>query len=117
DELGDLARLDAAGADLDAPGGAVDDGAHTLDVGVPPALGAPVRVADTHAPRRVLAAHLADGCHDASPQGSGYGRTERLYWRPHPADNSLVVGPDAGRTDRARPRRPGEPRTPRAPRL
>jgi hypothetical protein len=62
-QLLDLPGLDAARADVDASGRAVDHGAHTLDVGVPPTLGPPVRVADTHAPRRVLATHLAYGCH------------------------------------------------------
>ena len=42
---------------------AVHEGPDPLDVRVPAALGAPVRVADAHAERRVLATHLADRCH------------------------------------------------------
>src|SRR5690606_18726434 len=54
DALGDLAGLEAAGAHVDPLGRAVDDGPHPLDVRVPPALGAPVRVADVHPEGRVL---------------------------------------------------------------
>ncbi len=44
-------------------GRAVDDRPDPLDVGIPTALGAPVGVADAHAERRLLAAHLTNRCH------------------------------------------------------
>lgn len=67
DGFGDLAGLDAAGADLDPTCSAVDHGPHSLDVGVPAALGTAMRVTDAHAERRVLAAHLAGRCHRSEP--------------------------------------------------
>src|SRR5690606_3534902 len=110
DDLRDLPRPDAAGADVQPPGGAVDEGPHTLDVRVPPALGTPVRVADAHAPRRALAAHLADGCHDGSPRWSSSDRTGRLYWRRGAGDNSgerpAAAAPTAGRARRVTYHRP-----------
>ena len=39
------------------------DGPDALDVGVPAPLGPPVGVADAHAERRMLAAHLTYRCH------------------------------------------------------
>src|ERR1700675_1065697 len=62
--LHDLARLDARRADVQPAGSAIDDGAHLLDVGVPAALGAAMRVADAHAEVRTLTAHLAYRRHD-----------------------------------------------------
>src|SRR5438477_11628558 len=59
----DLSGADAGGADVDPLGGAVDQGADPLDVGVPPALGPAVRVADAHTERGMLAAHLTHRCH------------------------------------------------------
>ena len=50
----DLAGLDAPGADVQPLGRAVDEGPDPLDVGVPAALRAAVRVAHVHAERRVL---------------------------------------------------------------
>src|SRR5690606_3543368 len=67
DALGDLAGLNAAGAHVDALGSPVHHGADALDVGVPPTLGAPVRVADVHPEGRVLPAHLAHCCHRRRP--------------------------------------------------
>src|SRR5918994_7570489 len=98
DELLHLPRLDAAGAGLDALRRTVDNGSDTLDVGVPPALGPPVRVADTHAPRRVLAAHLANGCHvtrHLCVESSL--RTEQPYWRAPGATTSRHGRTGAGR--------------------
>src|SRR5207302_6816411 len=62
----DLAGPDAGRADVDAARAAVDERPDPLDVGVPPALGAPVGVADAHSEGRVLAAHLAYRCHETS---------------------------------------------------
>src|SRR5688572_32574477 len=44
----DLARLDAAGAGVEALRAAVDQGPHLLDVGVPAASGPDMRVGDAH---------------------------------------------------------------------
>src|SRR5689334_5513876 len=77
DALGDLAGLDAAGADVQALRGAVDDGPDLLDVGVPPTLGATVRVADVHPEGRVLPAHLAHSCHRSVTSHIGTGLSDR----------------------------------------
>src|ERR1700751_5300954 len=58
---GDLACLDAGGADVQALGRARHDSANGLDVGVPAAAGAAVRVRDVVAEARPLAAYVADG--------------------------------------------------------
>ncbi len=63
--LGDLARADARGAGAHALGGAVDNGPHLLHVGIPASLGTTVGVAQVHAERRLLAAHLTYSCHVA----------------------------------------------------
>ena len=47
-------------------GRAVHDGADLLHVRVPAPLRAAVRVAEAHAEDRLLAAHVADGCHGAA---------------------------------------------------
>src|SRR4051794_34524476 len=75
DVLGDLAGLEAAGADVDPLRAAVDDRADPLDVRVPAALRAPVRVAHVHAERRVLPADLAHCCHDHYLKTWGPART------------------------------------------
>src|SRR5215207_2796501 len=62
--LDDLARLDAAGADVDALGRALHEGAYALDVRVPPTLGTAVRVRHRHTPRGTLAAYFTNRCHD-----------------------------------------------------
>src|SRR5436190_20821940 len=59
----DLARLDAARAHVNAARRAVHEGADALDVRVPAALRATVRVRHRHAPRRVLPTDFADSCH------------------------------------------------------
>src|ERR1700761_2050672 len=60
---GDLACLDAGGAHVHALGRAADRGADALDVRVPAAAGAAVRVRDVIAEARPLAAYFADGSH------------------------------------------------------
>jgi len=60
---GDPACLDAGGADVQALGRAAHGGADTLDVRVPAAAGAAVRVRDVVAEARPLAADVADGSH------------------------------------------------------
>src|SRR5581483_8697587 len=57
--------LYARGADVHPPGGPVHDCPYPLDVRVPTALGTNVGVADRHAERRLLAAHLTHRSHDA----------------------------------------------------
>ena len=62
----DLACLDAGGAHVELLGGLAglaDHGAHRLDVGVPAALRAPVRVGDAVTEARTLAADVAVGSH------------------------------------------------------
>ncbi len=60
---GDLACLDAGGAHVDPLGRAAGHGADPLDVRVPAAAGAAVRVRDVIAETRPLAAYVADGSH------------------------------------------------------
>src|ERR1700742_1352608 len=59
----DLAGLDARRAHVDALVRAADNGADGLDVRVPAAAGAAVRVRDVVAEPRPLAAYVADGSH------------------------------------------------------
>jgi hypothetical protein len=66
DRLDDLAGLEARGADVDPLRGLAHHRTDALDVGVPPTLGAPVRVGDAVSEGGVLAAHLADRCHDGA---------------------------------------------------
>src|SRR5205807_7371434 len=60
---GDLARLDARGAHVQAARGPVHLGPDGLDVGVEAARGAAVRVRDPVTETRPLAANVADGSH------------------------------------------------------
>src|SRR5580704_13136041 len=60
---GDLARLDARGAHLQAARRTVHLGPHGLDVWVEAARGAAVRVRDPVTETRPLAADVADGSH------------------------------------------------------
>src|SRR5829696_10020034 len=82
--LDDLARLDAAGADVEPLRGLADQGANTLDVRVPAALGATVRVRHGHAPRRALATHFTNCCHEISFDEPGVTRRSAgtHYQRP-----------------------------------
>ena len=57
--LDDLAGLDAGGADPQALGGAAHQGAHALDVGIPPALGDVVGVGDIVPELGLLTANFA----------------------------------------------------------
>ena len=59
---GDLAAAEAAGARIHMPRGAVNDGLDALDIGLPGAVGAPVRVADFDAESQILAAEFTF-CH------------------------------------------------------
>ena len=71
--LDDLARADAGRAGVEPPGRSVHQGPDPLDVRVPTTLGPPVGVADVHAERRLLPAHLTHRCHDVptSSRSSG----------------------------------------------
>jgi hypothetical protein len=60
---GDLARLNARGADVQALGRTGNDGPNGLDVRVPTAAGTDVRPRDVVAEARPLAANVADGSH------------------------------------------------------
>src|SRR5580692_6677194 len=60
---GDLARLDAGGADVQALGRTRDDGPNGLDVRVPTTASTDVRVRHVVAEARPLAANVADGSH------------------------------------------------------
>ncbi len=115
--LHDLAGLDAAGADVQALGRAVDQRPHPLDVRVPATLGAPVGVAHGHAEARLLAAHVADRCHKAGPRyrdgpagvNPTLGGPSLLRSAPMPTaaerlDATALRGP--GRRLPRRPRRP-----------
>ncbi len=73
----DLAGLQAGRADPNALGGAVHQGAHALDVGVPAALRTPVGVADRHTERGVLPAHLAHCGHGEEASSGNY--SSRLW--------------------------------------
>src|SRR5215212_8350889 len=66
----DLARLQAGVAGVDPhPLRWADLGPHGLDVGVPAAVGTPVRVRHRHAEAGPLAAHVANGSHVAHSPG------------------------------------------------
>ena len=94
----------------------VDERAHPLHVGVPPPLGTPVRVADVHAERRLLAADVAHRCHGVNLPEGGRGRRTRQAFT-----NSEKVSipchdlggdprrPRAARRDGGLPRRPAPP--------
>ena len=62
--LGNLAGLDAAGADADALRGAVDQGLDSLQIDVPAAARNVVRVRDVVTELRAFAANIAYLCHD-----------------------------------------------------
>jgi len=65
--LGDLAALDAAGADANPLGIAVDQRLHRLQVDVPTAAGDVVGVGDVIAELRPFAADIAYLCHEFAP--------------------------------------------------
>src|SRR6476659_1715393 len=64
---GELAGLDAGRAHAQPLGRPVDGGPDDLDVGVPAARGAAVRVGDPVAEARPLAADVADSSHGIAP--------------------------------------------------
>jgi hypothetical protein len=65
--LGDLAALDAVGADADALGGAFDHGVYGLEIWAPATPGYVVRVGDVIAKLRAFAANVAYLCHCSTP--------------------------------------------------
>src|SRR5215204_240483 len=74
----DLAGLEAGGAHVDAPRGAVDRGADPLDVGVEPTTGGLLGPRAVVAEARLLGADVADGSHGHAPgsvEESGVTRT------------------------------------------
>ena len=62
-----LPGLEAGRAHVEALGGAVDESTHTLDVGVPPAVGPHVGVRDALAEDGALAANVAHSSHGLTP--------------------------------------------------
>lgn len=62
-----LAGLEAGRAHVEALGGAVDESTHTLDIGVPPAVGPHVGVRDALAEDGALAANVAHSSHGLTP--------------------------------------------------
>src|ERR1700730_18472164 len=91
----DLAGLEAAGAHVDPSGRAVDDRPDPLHVRVPAALVATVRVAETHAAVRTLAAHFADGCHGRTAE-----RVGRTGSRTGARDQGRLAGARTGTSTR-----------------
>src|SRR6187402_1081459 len=73
DGLGDLAGLDAAGADADALVCAVHHCLDGLKIRVPATLGDVVRVRDVVAELRTFTAILTNLCHDYAPNAVGRG--------------------------------------------
>ena len=64
DRAGDLVGLQALGADVQALGRPIDKGANALNVRIPPAVGANVRVRHALAEAGSLTAHVTNGSHD-----------------------------------------------------
>ena len=64
DRAGDLVGLQALGADVQALGRPIDQGANALNVRIPPAVGANVRVRHALAEAGSLTAHVTNGSHD-----------------------------------------------------
>ena len=62
-----LPGLEAGRAHVEALGGAIDESTHTLDVGVPPAVGPHVGVRDALAEDGALAANVAHSSHGLTP--------------------------------------------------
>ena len=60
----DSIRLQALGAHVQALGRPVDQGANALDIRIPPAVGANVRVRHALAEAGSLTAHVTNGSHD-----------------------------------------------------
>ena len=64
DRADDLVGLQALGADVQALGRPIDQGANALNVRIPPAVGANVRVRHALAEAGSLTAHVTNGSHD-----------------------------------------------------
>ena len=64
DRADDPVGLQALGAHVEALGRPIDQGAHALDVRIPPAVGANVRVRHALAEAGSLTAHVTNGSHD-----------------------------------------------------
>ena len=80
--FGDLAGPNARGAHVNPLRRTADQRAHTLNIRVPPPLGAPVGVADAHPKRGMLAAYLTHRCHlplhlPVRPALTAHGRRSR----------------------------------------
>jgi len=89
---GDLASLHARGADVHALGRALDNRAHTLDVGHPHALGADVRVGNRVAEAGALATNVTVRSHgkllDRNFGWNRYGAFQLELARASPAADS-----------------------------
>src|SRR5215207_1446730 len=94
DSAADLAGLEARGADVDALGGAIDDSANTLDVGVETTLGASVRVGDVVAEAGSLAAHITDRSHGELLVISDYLGDWGVLTASQPDDNRSRIADD-----------------------
>src|SRR3954447_12503457 len=81
--LDDLAALDAPRADVHPLRGTADEGLHTLDVGVPTTLRAPVGVRHVHTPAGALATHFTYCCHDGSSSTRSNEPVDATSGRPH----------------------------------
>lgn len=70
--LDDSASADARGAHVDVGRCLTDHGPHSLDVGIPTALGTTMGVGHVHPEARVLPTDFTDGCHDDAFSGRGF---------------------------------------------
>jgi len=98
----DLAGLDARGAHLEPLRRPADDRAYGLDVGVPAAPGAAVRVRDLVAETRLLAADVANGSHGIAPL-SGWVGQRPARPRDSPGQSSKDIRPARPEANRRRP--------------
>src|SRR4051794_33039800 len=96
---GDLAGLEAAGADVQALGRAVDRRAHALDVGVEATLRNLARPGAVVTEARALGADVTDGSHrellgllgtDSGSLSEGSGQPHKSIRRPPPDANRAV---------------------------
>src|SRR5205823_12768434 len=104
---GNIAGLDERGAHVEPRRRPPDDGPHGLDIGVPAAPGAAVRVRDLVAETRLLAADVADGSHGIAPWVGGMVGARR--GRGLAGRSSKDIRPARRGANR---RRPGPPRRP-----
>lgn len=94
---GHLAGLDARGARVHTLGRAAHAGANGLDVGVPAAAGATVRVGNTVTEPWSLAADVANGSHGNSIQVLGIARVAARERSSDQKRSSGLAGEDANR--------------------